>query len=669
MRVCFDLKGVSVSTTRTQDRARGRKMGLAAVVLAAGLAVVAGTAAAVETEPRDETPPDRSLPRYLEGVDLDLPSQAAFRDWPPAALVERPYWLGWGEGAFRRAVLFDRPVLFVMTVRWSRSAWEMVTGTLADGEVLRAVNQDFVSILVNADRRPDVAMRYATGAWPVVAFLNQNGTPMLSQANEEGIAKPITIGPVGTEPMRFFLNEGAVYYKKWGSFLVGLGNEWTRREGEATEKAGAVDEAASDVVARWLLANADREDGGFGAAPKFLIPGLTEYAHLRAARQVPALRGHADATLRSLVASPLFDADHGGLHRLAAAPGWKELQYEKLLDRNAALIRELVFALRQRDDPELRRALGGTVGFLRDVLARPGGGFYLAQCADPLSGDGGGWWREETPADDVPPLDRLVLAGPNAQAGAALLRAGAFAGEDAWTRSGRDALALVLETAVRSGSGVRHVVEPYPEEHRFLVTQADVAFALIDAYESTGNRAYLGAARDIANFAVENLLDGGQTAFRDRLRGVEEIGLLANTRRPLRENARMARVFLRLAIHGQGEAYRDQALGVLSAFSGDLSRYGVQGAEAALGIEELIRPPLVLRVEGAAGAEATDAMRRAALGASWPWTVVATGDDGVDAKAAIVAVCGGQESRLASIDALDAFLERARRLIPAEIDR
>ena len=33
-------------------------------------------------------------------------------------------------------------------------------------------------------------------------------------------------------------------------------------------------EAASESISRWLLANADRVDGGFGAAPKFVVGGV-----------------------------------------------------------------------------------------------------------------------------------------------------------------------------------------------------------------------------------------------------------------------------------------------------------------------------------------------------------------------------------------------------------
>ena len=34
---------------------------------------------------------------YLKGVDLSLPSQEAFRGWPPSTLVDRGWWLPWAR--------------------------------------------------------------------------------------------------------------------------------------------------------------------------------------------------------------------------------------------------------------------------------------------------------------------------------------------------------------------------------------------------------------------------------------------------------------------------------------------------------------------------------------------------------------------------------------------
>ena len=108
-------------------------------------------------------------------LDLDVPAQHAFRDWPPVALRERPYWLPWSREVFQRATLFGEPVFFLLTVNWNRAAQQLEQATLADRDVLRLINSRYVSLKVNADLRPDIRERYQTGVWPAVAFLLPNG--------------------------------------------------------------------------------------------------------------------------------------------------------------------------------------------------------------------------------------------------------------------------------------------------------------------------------------------------------------------------------------------------------------------------------------------------------------------------------------------------------------
>jgi uncharacterized protein YyaL (SSP411 family) len=310
---------------------------------------------------------------------MTLPAQEAFRDWPPASLVERPYWLPWSRAAFRRAALFDRPVFLLLDVNWSDSARRMVDGTLADPRVLRALNRDFVTVRVNADLRPEIRERYQTGTWPVIGFLVPTGAPMLSQVNTEGEARPITTGAVDADSLLFLLREGAEYWHKWPDLLVRKGEEWRIREAPAPPLRGPVDAEASDRMARWLLANADRSEGGFGLAPKFVVAGLAEYARSRERRGVADLGAHARLTLERLVASPLYDARAGGVHRIALAPSFGDVRHEKLLDTNAALLRECAFALEAAESAALRDALAATARFLTGVLGRAEGGFHLAQ--------------------------------------------------------------------------------------------------------------------------------------------------------------------------------------------------------------------------------------------------------------------------------------------------
>jgi uncharacterized protein YyaL (SSP411 family) len=602
------------------------------------------------------------LPPLLRGVDLNQPAQHAFRDWPPADLIERPYWHGWNARTFQRAELYDRPLLLVLAVPWNRLSQRMLTETLTDKTVLREVNAEYLSVLVSADRRPDVRERYQTGTWPSVALLLPNGNPMLSHANPSGYALPITTGYLKTDEMLFVLEEGGIYYRKWRNVLHGVGEVWQKREGDVEPVPGAVKDEASDQVARWLLGNADRAEGGFGAAPKFVPEGLAEYAAVREARLAPALVDVAKLTLEKLVAGPLYDKREGGVHRLAAAPAWGDIQYEKMLDSNTDLLRDLTFALRGADTPSLRAALSGTAGFLTKTLARQGGGFYLGQSADPSSEDGGAYWTSVGGEPrKAPPVDRLVLAGPNALAGAALLRAAAILNDDGMERAGRDALDLVLRAGFRSGRGVRHVLEPAPDDRTYLVAQADVAFALIDAYETTGDARYRDAARDIVDYCRNNLAAPGETALRDILRESGGLGLLVNPRRPLLPNVRLARAALRLARHGLGDVYRDAATTVVGSYAGDLAAYHVHGIEPALAVEELVRTPVLLRVDGAPGDPRTKALRRAAAAAPAGWAVVVTGSEPKGVEPTLVVLAGEASVRVTSPGNVAAEVRRVTR--------
>lgn len=599
-----------------------------------------------ETPAPDELRGDRPVP--LRGIELDRPAQVAFRSWPPPELVERLYALPWMSKSFWRAVLFSRPVALILTVSWNRFAQRLFEETLRDPAVLRALNDGYVTVVVSADRRPDIRERYHTGNWPVVAFLLPNGKPILSPANPQGVALPISFGFEPPDRMLYLLEQGQIYWRKWPRLLVGVGEVWGERETNLLEprQEGRVAEEASDALARWLLGSFDAEHGGFEAAPKYVLGGLAEYAALREARFLPALAAPARTTLLKLVDSPLFDHRDGGVHRIAAAPNWGLLQYEKMLEVNAELVRELALALRfWGEDDKLRSALDGTVGFLLRDLARPGGGFYLAQCADPRSKDGGGFWAAPERPSEAPPVDRLVLSGANATAGAALLRAAARTGDEATERAGREALDLVLARGYEPARGVLRVLEPLPEPFRFLWDQADVAFALADAYETTGERRYLAAAKDIVDFAIHNLAGPGEKIFRDRLPEQAPVGLLANERHPIGPNARLARAMLRLAVHGLGEGYRDRARGILEGYAGDLVPYRTHGIEPALAIEELVRDPVVIRIEGDPARPEVRALRTAALAVPWPWTVVATGP--ASAAPAAVVEFGTARARVA----------------------
>ena len=528
------------------------------------------------------------LPGYFQGFDPRVPTQESYKDWPSRELLERLFGRSWGPRSFRRAALFDQPVLFVLTVDWSRSAQRLATETLRDPEVVHALNQAYILVVANADLRPDLRERYQSGSWPVVAFLLPDGNPMLARVGEPE-ERPISAGAVDAKTLKFLLDEGAVYWNKRRTDLRQGGLRWAREAKPLAPKAAPADAALSDLMARWMLGNADTLDGGFGVAPKFVIDGLDRYATLREARGLDDLRPHARLTLEALLRSPLYDAREGGAHRLATAPSFGGIRYEKLLTVNATLIRELVSSLEREDSKPLRNALARTADFMMKTLGRAEGGFYLAQAADPRSDDGGGYSRDGR--GEAPPVDALLLSAPNARAGAALIQAGKLLADDELVRAGRAALDLVLEAAVTRGRGVGHVIAPVADPRVYLQTQAETALGLLDGYGATGEGGYLDAAQEIVDFVRANLKDPKDSLYQDHLASTRSIGLLAGERRPLRANVRLARAMVGLARHGRGDLYRREAAALLGAMAGELQESGVQGTEAALAIEELLALP------------------------------------------------------------------------------
>lgn len=603
------------------------------------------------TEAPGEDASPAKLPSFLAGVDLLLPAQEAFRGWPPRGLTERPVWFPWGVPAFRKAQLFDRPVLLVMLAPWNRDSLRIYREVLLHPEVASTVNDGYLMVLLDIDRRPDIRIRYQTGTWPALSWLLPDGLPMLSRANPRGVNAPITAGYVDVPTMKFLLEEARTYYRRQGASLREQAAAWAKQEAEEGASPGIPDAAASDAAAGWLLANHDGVSGGFGVAPKFPIPGLVEYASLRALRGEGSLLPVALATIETLVKGPLYDREGGGFRRMALAPGWGDVQPEKMLEVNAHLLRELSFAVRLRDSEDLRAAIRGTAGFLTGTLARPEGGFYLGEIAGPERGQSG------------TSLDRLVLAGPNALAGAALLRAGIAVGDAGIEKAGRDALDYVLGAAILPGRGAEHILDPDPDGRRYLETQAETAFGFVDAYETTGDPRYLDAARDLLEFCSRNLLEAGTASFRDHVADPADVGILSNPRRPMRENVLLGRTMLRLWAHGLGADFRERAASVLGSFSGNLGAYAAHGTAGALGVEETIRPPVVVRIEARRGDGAASALRREALRLPWTWTVIATGEKAAGRAEAVVR-CGGEEQRARRPEELASAVERCAGAAP-----
>jgi len=88
-------------------------------------------------------------------------------------------WLQWSEEAFRRAKELDRPVLLSISAVWCHWCHVMDQTTYSDSEVARLIEENFVPLRVDRDRRPDIDRRYNMGGWSTTVFLTPDGEVLM----------------------------------------------------------------------------------------------------------------------------------------------------------------------------------------------------------------------------------------------------------------------------------------------------------------------------------------------------------------------------------------------------------------------------------------------------------------------------------------------------------
>src|SRR5688500_10183917 len=84
-------------------------------------------------------------------------------------------WLEWSPVAFARAKAENKPILLSLVTAWSDECAAMDQTTYVEPDVVSLIEERFVAVRVDADRRPDVNERYNLGGWPSTVFLTSGG--------------------------------------------------------------------------------------------------------------------------------------------------------------------------------------------------------------------------------------------------------------------------------------------------------------------------------------------------------------------------------------------------------------------------------------------------------------------------------------------------------------
>ena len=307
------------------------------------------------------------------------------------------HWQPWSEQALQAAKEADKPIL--VSIGYSACHWchVMERESFENDATAAIMNKHFVNIKIDREERPDLDHIYmdavqamtGSGGWPLNVFLTPGGKPFYG----------------GT----YFPPEKAFNRASWTDVLLSIHDAWTNKRSEMEAQAETLTEHIKksnnfgqiknvikveagealftkedcEAITKNLLAVADKEEGGFGKAPKFpqtfSINCLLQSAYFLDDKEALA---QAELSLQKMFYGGIYDQLAGGLCRYSTDNEWLAPHFEKMLYDNALFIIALSNAYSLTKKEVYKTAIIRTCDFLFSEMKNAAGGFYAALDAD-----------------------------------------------------------------------------------------------------------------------------------------------------------------------------------------------------------------------------------------------------------------------------------------------
>lgn len=307
-------------------------------------------------------------------------------------------WYPWGNEALQRAKDEDKPIL--VSIGYAACHWchVMERESFENASIAGYMNQHFVNIKVDREERPDIDHIYmdalttltGQGGWPLNCFLMPDGRPFYG----------------GT----YFPPRPAHGRPDWLSLLTAIADAFKNRRDELEKQADQLtyhiltrqDNSifrpqnflnnaeptdflphTADQLYQQLRQTFDKEEGGFGGAPKFpstmTLNFLLKYHYHT---QTEEALQHALFSLNQLCNGGIYDHIGGGFARYTVDKQWLVPHFEKMLYDNALIVSVLADAYKITQNAQYADTIAQTLDFIARDMTHPDGGFYASYDAD-----------------------------------------------------------------------------------------------------------------------------------------------------------------------------------------------------------------------------------------------------------------------------------------------
>ena len=297
-------------------------------------------------------------------------------------------WYPWGEEALQRAANEDKPIM--LSIGYSACHWchVMERESFENEAIAALMNQNFISIKVDREERPDLDAVYmeavqaltGSGGWPMTVFLTPQGKPFYGGTYFPPADRP------GMAGFPRILESVSQAYRTNRGEIERVTNQLTEqmgRTGQLAKGGGLLTDEILHQAYSQLASNFDYQNGGFGAAPKFPQPMTPEFLlrHYHRTRDEHTLE-MVNLTLEKMARGGMYDQIGGGFHRYSTDTYWLVPHFEKMLYDNALLARLYLHAFQLTQRPLYRRITEEILDYVLREMTDPQGGFYSAQDAD-----------------------------------------------------------------------------------------------------------------------------------------------------------------------------------------------------------------------------------------------------------------------------------------------